>query len=338
MKIEFTKILVIKHLLGWVMIISIFQIITGINYTLPILLLRAFIELIIFMTPYYLLSAFILPYYHYHNKGKALFYGLLSLILYICSYYLLEFGVYAILNNESLTAPEPIWVMSSTIYYILIFLLADSFYKNQITKQKMIKVNLQELISINQEILFFKNQFNNHVSFNFLNYCHKHFLNTFENGAKAIEVYEKMLESTLSIGSSNTISLDLEIQYLEQFIYLQHLVSKKEPIRIEKKGDFKNFNILPRILITFVENAYKYGITSEKEKPLIINMELQDQDLHFKIANYKKKNTNSIISTSIGQINAKQQLDLYYQNNYSILVDENELSYQVYLKIKLKRR
>jgi two-component system, LytTR family, sensor kinase len=336
MRIQFTTLLIFRHVISWLIIITLFQIITNLYYELPIIILRAFFELLIFATPYYVLAVFILPNYHYHHKGKAVVSILILLIAFLSTYYLLEYGTTAIVQELPLQAPKLLWIMFSTAYYILVLLLANSFFNNQIAIQKLALTGIQEQLSTKHEILFFKNQFNDHVSFGFLNFCHKNFENVFENGANAIKIYKKMLEYTLSLGSSDAISLDLEIQYLEQFIHLQQLISKKVPVQIEKSGDFITHNILPRILITYLENAYKYGITNDLNKLININIILQEKELHFKILNYKKKNNSLTVSTGTGQINARQQLDLYYPNNYTILVEENELTYLVYLTIKLK--
>jgi two-component system, LytTR family, sensor kinase len=336
MNVKFTNFLILRHFISWVVVISLFQVITNLSYSLPIIIIRAFFELLIFAIPYYVISIIIMPIYKYKNKIKAIVYFLLLLFFFLVAYYLLEFGTSAIAEDMPLEFPEILWVMHATVYFILITILAGSFYNNQVALQKLKLVNIQEQLIIKQEILFFKNQFNHHVSFNILNYCHENFEHKFENGAKAVEIYKKMLESTLLLGSTDALSLDLEILYLEQFIHLQELVSKKVPVHIYKSGDFRSYNILPRILINYLENAYKYGITNDINKQIKISLTLQENELHFKIFNYKKKNKDSTVSTGTGQTNAKQQLDLYYQNNYTILVEENEISYQVYLKIKLE--
>jgi two-component system, LytTR family, sensor kinase len=144
------------------------------------------------------------------------------------------------------------------------------------------------------------------------------------------------LRNTLEIKSSETIPLEKELHYIDQFINLQQLVGKNTPVSIEKNGIFKHHKILPRILINYLENAFKYGVSNNELKPIKIKIEQIENNLHFNISNYKKKKSSSLTSTKTGNINARQQLDLFYPNNYSILISEDDLTYNCNLKIKLQ--
>jgi hypothetical protein len=334
-KIKFTNQILLRHAINWLILAVLLQFIKELSFSLTIIVFRTLIEILIYMITYYAYALYSARYYKL-DIGKYLISVLINLFFFLGSYYLLEFGLSAFLNDERLVLPSLNWILHAPVYFILIILLASSFYGNQKSIADLNSEIENEKTSIKQEILFFKNQFNDHISFNFLNYCYRYFLNKDTNGTKAIEIYSEMLRGTLEIESSESIALEKELQYIDQFIQLQKLVGKHTPVVFEKYGVFKNHQILPRILINYIENAYKYGVSNDELKPIKIKIEQIENILYFYISNFKKKDNSFIQSTKTGNINTKQQLDLYYQNSYSLLINDGEFTYNCNLKIKLQ--
>jgi sensor histidine kinase YesM len=95
------------------------------------------------------------------------------------------------------------------------------------------------------------------------------------------------------------------------------------------------------ILITFLENAFKYSSLSEKEKSKInINLSLQHQSLTFEIDNSFDDTIQNISdipneSRGFGIQNAKTLLQMSYPNKHSLSIDKKEQRFYVQLKMDL---
>jgi LytS/YehU family sensor histidine kinase len=103
--------------------------------------------------------------------------------------------------------------------------------------------------------------------------------------------------------------------------------------------DDKHATIAPLILITLVENAFKYGLASSIPKPGIrIELKVEDKVLTFSIANAKSSNDQASRRKSkigIGIKNVKKQLFLQYPDRHELSISNQDQMYNVKLTIEL---
>jgi two-component system, LytTR family, sensor kinase len=336
--IKFNKKIINLHIFNWLMVMIIRNIIiTPFEEAWNDRISQGCVELLVFATAYYFFCIIISPLIARKQWKKYLWLLIIYIILWDHAFFLSQRILGMIyFNNYTYLVPnlsESVW---TSLYICAIAFLAHGFYQKQISIQRLIAQSEREQIGLMQELLFFKNQFNDHISFNFLNYCYRQVIKKDLNASKAIETYSEMLRYTLSAKPDEIVPLQSEILYIEQFISLQKQIGKEVAVNFLIKGDYTFVYILPRVLVNFIENAFKYGISDELEKPININLEINERDLFFKISNYKKKIKEAIKSTGTGQQNSVQQLNLYYQNNYILDVTEDKNMYHCSLKIKLK--
>ena len=90
--------------------------------------------------------------------------------------------------------------------------------------------------------------------------------------------------------------------------------------------------IIPFILITLVENAFKHGDLKSHEHPIIIQLNIEKGSLYFYCQN-KKKTGPTELSTGIGLDNIKKRLDLAYGTDYSFRVKDEADMYTTELTI-----
>ncbi|HET8963182.1 MAG TPA: hypothetical protein VFM99_04755 [Chitinophagales bacterium] len=95
-----------------------------------------------------------------------------------------------------------------------------------------------------------------------------------------------------------------------------------------------NYHIIPGILSTFVENAFKHGILNDKENPITVSLDIKNDVLTFIVRN-KKANKKIKISTGIGLSNVNQVLKIYYPNNHNLIIDQDDITYCSKLNLKL---
>ncbi len=334
-KVNYTKSIILRHCINWAVVAFLINFVFQFPFPMPVIILRVILAVLIFIFTYYYLIAKVCPNLKI-NKIKYMISVIICLVLYYLLYFIIEFGFTYVYYNIDISSPEINWLVQAAIQYILIFLLAQSFYVHQIAIQDMQIESLKNQSFLSQEIFFLENQFNEKLSFQLLNFCSNLFKGYDQNGTKAITIYSEMIKNTLTVKSSETISLAQEIIYIKQFIEMQQLVGKNILVKIEKKGDFSTLNILPRILINFIENAFKYSDDGDECKPITISFVRIKNSLNFKITNFKRQHATNLKSTKIGNTNALKQLNLYYPNQYVINIQESDSQYICDLTLQLK--
>ncbi|QEC54291.1 histidine kinase [Anseongella ginsenosidimutans] len=202
----------------------------------------------------------------------------------------------------------------------------------------------KELGRVNSGLQFLRSQINPHFLFNALNTLYGTSLQ--ENAAKTGEGIQKlgdMMRFMLHENHQDTISLAREIEYLEDYIHLQKLrLAQSESIRIETNiHDDLCFghSIAPMLLIPFVENAFKHGISLRKSSWIKIALKCDNQRLYFDIYNSihrKNEDDPERQNKGIGLENVRQRLMLIYQGKHELVIRENESEYFVHLTIELK--
>lgn len=131
------------------------------------------------------------------------------------------------------------------------------------------------------------------------------------------------------------VALQTEIEYLQSFIDLQKL-RLKTPINVDLviDGEINQQQIMPLVLISFLENAFKHGVANDPNNPIQIKILLNQNKLFFTIKN-KKSNQNKDQTGGIGMVNVIRRLDLTYPNQYKLNIDNSSNNYYCELYLDL---
>jgi two-component system, LytTR family, sensor histidine kinase AlgZ len=200
-----------------------------------------------------------------------------------------------------------------------------------------------ETEKLNAEIKFLKAQVNPHFLFNTLN--NLYYLSTIKSDTAPVIIAKLSEVMRYMIYDSNheQITLDKEIEYMQHYISLERLRLKEGmPLELEVSGR-TDMLISPLILITFLENAFKHGISNGTDYCWIRSrLQVDDTRLRYTIANSKVK-TPAYSSEGgkiypadgdgIGLTNVKRRLQLTYPGKHQLDIDDREDSYSVTLTI-----
>ncbi len=298
------------------------------------LILYGFVRLltvVCYACSYYLLFCFIFPVL-YERRGALIVAVLLVFSLFLTgNYFLYQWSVTAAEEPVFLIFPDE--VIKWLITYVWIVIIAMQVYRNKKVVETMQLTAQRDRILLLKELGFFKNQFDSHTVFNFLNYCYNKVHKKSVETAEAIEVFSRMLRYSLNNKSNEKVSLENEIEYIDDFIKLQKLLTSELNTQfLVKEGNYSSSYILPRVLMAIVENAFKHGNLCSKENPITISVELLPDCLSFSVSNEKKKQKNTEPS-GIGHFNLKQQLELLYKNKYTFSINETHTLYSCNLKL-----
>lgn len=193
------------------------------------------------------------------------------------------------------------------------------------------------------ELQFLKSQINPHFIFNCLNSVYFSIDKTNTQAREILSNFSDLLRFQLYECSHNTISLKKEIEFIEQYIYLNE-VRMQENIDIRKNMPLlnSNFEVSPLLIIPFVENAFKHlGPVGNQKAFVELNIIVKERDLLVNVKNSisnGKTKQSSIMNDNhqgIGISNVRKRLQLLYPDDHKLKIRQDHSEYEVQLKIPL---
>ncbi|MCW3105584.1 MAG: hypothetical protein JWQ09_90 [Segetibacter sp.] len=178
------------------------------------------------------------------------------------------------------------------------------------------------------ELSFLKSQINPHFLFNTLNNIYSLALVKSEATADAVLKLSSIMRYVLDETKHDTVELDKEIQFIGHYIELQKVrLTDKVSIEFIVEGETEGKQIAPLILIAFVENAFKYGISTKETSKLFFNVKATANSIYFTAQNHVfSHDKGNDDNTGIGLKNTKRRLELLYgqKHKLSVIEENNE--------------
>ena len=207
----------------------------------------------------------------------------------------------------------------------------------------------QEVFALRQELGrshasfdFLRSQINPHFLFNALNTIYGTALQEkAERTGEGVEKLGNMMRFMLQENMQEKISLNREVEYLNNYIDLQKLRTDSSPdvkIITNIQQDVSSVQIPPMLLIPFVENAFKHGISLREPSLIKVTLEVKGKTLYFDVMNTKHKRGEKDPEkekSGIGLSNVKQRLQLQYPGRHEMVIRETAGDYFVHLTITL---
>lgn len=128
-----------------------------------------------------------------------------------------------------------------------------------------------------------------------------------------------------------------ELEFIEKYIQLNKIrLQQNQHTRIETNiaWDKKPAKIAPLLLISFVENAFKYGISIQEPSFINIHIKVKDAVLLMEAENSIQPKSNAV-QNGFGLTNTKKRLDLLYQNKHTLQELHDDKKHSVQLEINL---
>jgi LytS/YehU family sensor histidine kinase len=210
--------------------------------------------------------------------------------------------------------------------------ITNEWFKAEKQKKEM------ENEKLNSELAFLKSQVNPHFLFNILNNICSLARKKSDNTEDAIIQLSRIMRYMLYDSKDEKVSLEKEVEYLQNYIDLQRLrISDSVVISFTIEGDINGKMVEPMLLIPFVENAFKHGVSYLDESNIEINLKIDQDVLHFRVENYRVKKIDNPVQqeSGIGLKNVLRRLDLLYPGSHIINIEETATKYIVNLYISL---
>jgi len=183
-----------------------------------------------------------------------------------------------------------------------------------------------------------KNQINPHFLYNTLSLIYTKSLACSEELASAIAKLSDMMRYSLEdIEADGKVALQKEVTHINNFIEIQQLrFNNKLSVSFDITGDLYGCRIMPLLLITFVENAFKHGDLNDKLLPLKIRLGVSGQYMTFEINN-KKAGWKKEPAHGIGLQNVRNRLELAYPSKHELTIRDAAEHFAVNLKINFTK-
>lgn len=198
---------------------------------------------------------------------------------------------------------------------------------------------LRELESQNlkAELNMLKGQINPHFLFNALNSVHVLIRTNPDLATETLEKFSDLLSHQLYDVDKDKISLDQEVQNLDNFIQLQKLRHDDHmDVSWSHNGVFEGVLISPMLFLNFVENAFKHGAVKGDENIKVeISLNLVGDLLTFSCVNSAVDFDNDQERTGLGIANVRRRLDIIYPGKYELFTERDGNTYLVYFKLDL---
>ena len=227
---------------------------------------------------------------------------------------------------------------------IIIPIFTWNIYKarNQ-KKEEEIYTLKTELGRSDASLNFLKSQINPHFLFNALNTLYGTALQEkAERTGEGIQKLGDMMRFMLQENIEDKIMLSKDVDYLNNYIALQKLrTSTSSEVTIQTQIDEQTdeLTIAPMLLIPFVENAFKHGISLKYPSHIKITLQTKDNTLYFDVHNsihLKADHDPEKLKSGIGLQNVKRRLALLYPNRHELIIRESAREFFIHLTLQLK--
>ncbi len=334
------------HVLFWIGILMVFGIpymtLEGDRLTMlyDLLILLPVKMVAAYFTIYFLLPKFLLK-KQYLNFFLLLFF---SAAVFGLINRLLQFYIISPLYYPETYMGLHFWKPSHLLYGIISIYtvvaiataikLLKQFYDNQKLQEQLNKEKLEA------ELNLLKAQIHPHFLFNTLNNLYGLALANSEKTAEGILKLSGLLDYMLYECNVPKISLDKEIKLISDYLALERLrYGKRLKVEFNQNGNTMGKQIAPMLILPFVENSFKHGSSKKtKQVNISINLNVVNHRMILDVENSKPAHESSDPSgytEGIGLKNVKKRLELLYNSQYILDINENELNFNIHLELEL---
>lgn len=186
------------------------------------------------------------------------------------------------------------------------------------------------------ELALYKAQINPHFLFNTLNALYGLVITKSDKAESAFMKFSNILKYMYAHTTSLMIPISSEIDYIRQYVDLQSLrLNHHTRVEFDVRTDEHDVQIPPMILITFVENAFKYGTSSDEDCTISIRIAVKNGVLHFETENDVMK-TPPQDEPAIGIENCRKRMELLYPGRFTLEISEHNRKFRTSLTIQLR--
>jgi hypothetical protein len=242
-------------------------------------------------------------------------------------------------NHEDLeqNRPDPVPPYANLLMYSLLIVGVDSglsfskkWQENEEKKQQLENENTK----IQLDIL--RNQISPHFFMNTMNNIYGLIDINTTNAKESVMKLSKLMRYMLYENVNGKVKLSKEFDFIKSYTDLMRVRSAENlVIKFTTPETFEDVEIPSMLFISYVENAFKYGVSSQRECRVGIEFSIQNNRLQFTCNNSKNRDFKIQENGGLGLRNSESRLKLLFGNTYTLEIDSFDNLYNVSLIIPL---
>ena len=191
--------------------------------------------------------------------------------------------------------------------------------------------------ALERQLQYLKYQVNPHFFMNTLNNIHALVDIDPERAKTSIVELSKLMRYVLYEGNNKLTSLSREVQFLRNYVQLMSMrYTGNVSISLDVPEVLPDSMLPPLLLVIFVENAFKHGISYRTKSFVEISLQPHGDRLLFSCRNSRPEiKHDENMKGGVGLSNVRRRLDLLFPGNYTLDIKEQEDTYTVHLDIPL---
>jgi hypothetical protein len=222
-----------------------------------------------------------------------------------------------------------------TVIVGLIVKVVRTITKKQLTEAKSSAAHSES------ELQLLQSQISPHFLFNTLNNMYGLSITQHEKIPPLLLKLSDLLRYSVYDARKSYVPMKDEIAYINNYIDFEKMRIGE---RLALTTDFEEFGsseakIAPMLLIVFIENAFKHSKNSANEKIFVhISLKTWGNRLLFTCVNSYSRGQDKIETehSGIGLDNIKKRLELLYDKDYHLVIEDTDNTYKVMLQLKMK--
>lgn len=349
-KVNFEKLIfnsprVIWHIIFWVIYTSFFALVYGSfeeDYSRQFQIV--WIDAIVQIPAVYIVLYFLMPKLLFKGKFGQFFISLLGIILVFSAfiwftYVWVQHPLFWANDNY---VPDPlnfgkIFKNTSKIYPVVALAIVAKWFKFWYRQQKNNQALAEE--KLQAELKFLKAQVHPHFLFNTLNNLYALTLKQSKEAPEVVLKLSDLLSYMLYDCRADTVALEKEVRLVEDYIALEKIrYGDRLNVSFNLFGEINGRSIAPLMILPFIENAFKHGVSEELDESWIsIDLTLKSENLTLKVENSKSiqevAEDRFEYKQGIGLTNVKRRLEILYAEQYQLDIHESSESFLVVLKL-----
>ena len=327
------------HGLFWFLLLIIL-IISDFNKTgFPIIVYSKLIDVSFYAFIIYINLLYLIP--KYLSSKKFLFYAAL-LIVSVAILTPIKVAIQVFLFND-IPSFQNYFITNQSYSFLSMFLIGSASTVYSIISDWFIHQSERKELQtqkMQSELKFLRSQINPHFLFNTLNNLYALTLKKSEDAPEIVLKLSEMMRYMLYECNERRVPLAKEIAYMKNYLDLERLRQHNAiDIHLDIHGEIVDQKIAPLLLIPFIENSFKHGLSNLIDHGYVnIFVNVDDQHLSFVIENSKgpsQPKQSHRKSGGIGLVNVRRRLNLIYPDQYHLQIKNKPNSYTVALELDL---
>ena len=261
------------------------------------------------------------------------------LVTFLFSGYEINSPFYHIRQQQPELMPYPIWGVRQNqqavwLHYIVVVIFC--FAVGMLTeawRQRLAREEV-EYERNRAELALYKAQINPHFLFNTLNTLYGLLITHSDKTEATLERFINLTKYMYNNANREFIPLAEEVEYIDEYMALQALrLNEFAEVSFVPQVEDGAMPVPPMLLITFVENAFKYGISSNEPCFIRIRLLQGGNTLRFEVENSVFEREGKT-SKRMGIENCCRRLSLLYPDRHTLEVGKDGEVFRVRLEIQ----